>query len=116
MLPLADVSTFYLASPILLTALSAVLLGERVGAARWAATLVGFAGVLVALRPVTNGQAGWGLLATLVVCAAAGGGCYLAGLLAAWHLAGRPEGVEAALMRAAAGRGRAARGWMRAKG
>ena len=50
-LPLADVSTFYLASPILLTALSAVLLGERVGAARWAATLVGFAGVLVALRP-----------------------------------------------------------------
>ena len=90
---------------------------RQLGAA-WRAMLAGAsaAGVLVALRPVTNGQAGWGLLATLVVCAAAGGGCYLAGLLAAWHLAGRPEGVEAALMRAAAGRGRAARGWMRAKG
>ena len=50
-LPLADVSTFYLSSPILLTALSALTLGERVEPARWAATLLGFAGVLIALRP-----------------------------------------------------------------
>ena len=50
-LPLANVSTFYLSSPILLTALSAATLGERVDAARWAALLAGFAGVLVALRP-----------------------------------------------------------------
>ncbi len=48
---LADVSTFYLAAPILLTAISSVVLGERVGLARWMATLVGFAGVLIALRP-----------------------------------------------------------------
>ncbi len=50
-LPLANVSTFYLSSPILLTALSAITLGERVDAARWIALLAGFAGVLVALRP-----------------------------------------------------------------
>jgi drug/metabolite transporter (DMT)-like permease len=50
-LPLADTVTFYLASPIYVTALSVVLLGERVGWRRWVAVLVGFAGVLLALRP-----------------------------------------------------------------
>jgi drug/metabolite transporter (DMT)-like permease len=50
-LQLAEVSTFYLAAPILVTAISAVALKERVGPWRWAATLVGFAGVIVALRP-----------------------------------------------------------------
>src|SRR5258707_10732697 len=34
-LPLADVMTFYLAGPIYVTALSALLLGERVGWRRW---------------------------------------------------------------------------------
>jgi drug/metabolite transporter (DMT)-like permease len=43
--------TFYLAGPIYVTALSVVLLGERVGWRRWSAVLVGFAGVIVALRP-----------------------------------------------------------------
>ena len=43
-LPLANVSTFYLSSPILLTAISAVALGERVEPVRWAAAFVGFAG------------------------------------------------------------------------
>jgi drug/metabolite transporter (DMT)-like permease len=43
--------TYYLAAPIYVTALSAGLLGEKVGWRRWAAVLVGFAGVLVALRP-----------------------------------------------------------------
>jgi drug/metabolite transporter (DMT)-like permease len=50
-LPLADVVTYYLAGPIYVTALSALFLGERVGWRRWAAVLVGFAGVLIALRP-----------------------------------------------------------------
>ncbi len=51
LLQLAEVSTLYLAAPILLTAISAVALKERVGPARWGAALVGFAGVAVALRP-----------------------------------------------------------------
>jgi len=50
-LPLADVVTYYLACPIFVTTLSAVFLKERVGWRRWSAILVGFCGVLIALRP-----------------------------------------------------------------
>ena len=50
-MPLADTTTFYLAGPIYVTALSVLLLGERVGWRRWAAVLVGFCGVVIALRP-----------------------------------------------------------------
>jgi len=50
-LPLADAATFYLAGPIYVTALSVVMLGERVGWRRWTAVLVGFVGVVLALRP-----------------------------------------------------------------
>jgi drug/metabolite transporter (DMT)-like permease len=50
-LPLADAMTYYLAAPIYVTAMSALFLKERVGPYRWSAVLVGFAGVLVALRP-----------------------------------------------------------------
>ena len=50
-LPLADTVTVYLAGPVYVTALSALLLGEKVGWRRWTAVLVGFAGVLIALRP-----------------------------------------------------------------
>jgi drug/metabolite transporter (DMT)-like permease len=50
-LPLADTVTFYLAGPIYVTALSVLLLGENVGWRRWTAVLIGFAGVLLALRP-----------------------------------------------------------------
>jgi drug/metabolite transporter (DMT)-like permease len=50
-LPLADTVTFYLAGPIYVTALSVVLLGEKVGWHRWTAVIVGFVGVLLALRP-----------------------------------------------------------------
>src|SRR6202165_881508 len=50
-LPLADVITYYLASPIFVTALSAIVLRERVGWRRWSAILIGFCGGLIALRP-----------------------------------------------------------------
>jgi len=50
-LPLADAITFYLAGPIYVTALSALLLKESVGWRRWAAVLIGFLGVVIALRP-----------------------------------------------------------------
>ena len=48
-LPLADVTTYYLATPIFVTALSAVVLREQVGWRRWSAILIGFCGVLIAL-------------------------------------------------------------------
>jgi drug/metabolite transporter (DMT)-like permease len=50
-LPLADVITYYLACPIFVTALSAIVLREKVGWRRWSAVLVGFSGVLIALQP-----------------------------------------------------------------
>lgn len=50
-LPLADVMTFYMAGPIYVAALSHFLLGERIGWRRWLAVLIGFVGVVVALRP-----------------------------------------------------------------
>ena len=50
-LPLADTVTFYLAAPIFVTALSALLLGEHVGWRRWSAVLIGFLGVIITLRP-----------------------------------------------------------------
>ncbi len=48
---LADVYAISYAAPLLITALGAPMLGERVGPARWAAVAVGFLGVLVILRP-----------------------------------------------------------------
>src|SRR5260370_24855055 len=50
-LPLADVITYYLASPIFVTALSAIVLREHVALRRWSAVLIGFCGVVIALRP-----------------------------------------------------------------
>jgi drug/metabolite transporter (DMT)-like permease len=50
-LPLADVITYYLAAPIFVTALSPIVLREHVGWRRWSAVLIGFCGVLIALRP-----------------------------------------------------------------
>jgi S-adenosylmethionine uptake transporter len=50
-MPLADVMTFYMAAPLIMTALSGPLLGEKVERFRWIAVLIGFAGVVIALRP-----------------------------------------------------------------
>lgn len=50
-LPLADVVTYYLACPIFVTALSAMVFREKVGYRRWSAILIGFVGVLIALHP-----------------------------------------------------------------
>ncbi len=50
-LPLADVVTFYMATPLFVTALSVPLLGEYVGPRRWAAVIVGFGGVIMILQP-----------------------------------------------------------------
>ena len=52
-LPLADVMTYYLAAPLIITALSVPLLGEKVGLFRWSAVLVGFIGVVLALHPTS---------------------------------------------------------------
>ena len=62
-LPLADVTTYYLACPVFVTALSAIFLGERVGWRRWSAILIGFCGVVIALRPSTQTFSGPAMIA-----------------------------------------------------
>jgi drug/metabolite transporter (DMT)-like permease len=50
-LPLADAHAILAVSPLIVTALSVPFLGERVGSRRWVAVLIGFAGILIILRP-----------------------------------------------------------------
>ncbi len=51
-LPLTEATALQFASPLFMTALSALILGERVGRHRWGAVVVGFLGVLIMVRPV----------------------------------------------------------------
>ncbi|HEX2115730.1 MAG TPA: DMT family transporter [Alphaproteobacteria bacterium] len=50
-LPLADVHALAAITPLLVTALSVPILGERVEWRRWAAIAAGFVGVLIIVRP-----------------------------------------------------------------
>ena len=50
-LPIADAIAISFAGPLFITALATPLLGERVGWRRWVAVMIGFAGVLVMIRP-----------------------------------------------------------------
>ncbi len=50
-IPLTLTSTILFSAPIIICALSGPLLGERVGIWRWSAIIVGFAGILIAIRP-----------------------------------------------------------------
>ncbi len=61
-LPLADTHAVAASSPLIVVALSAPLLGERVGLDRWAAVVAGFLGVLVILRPGFGAMDPWLLL------------------------------------------------------
>ena len=53
-LPLADAMAVVFVSPVILTAMSWAILGERVGPRGWAAVLIGFVGVLVMMRRGTS--------------------------------------------------------------
>src|SRR5579862_7587552 len=68
--PLATASAIGFSSPIIVTALSVPLLGESVGPRRWSAVLVGFIGVLIAVRP------GSGQLTTATLLLLGGAACY----------------------------------------
>jgi drug/metabolite transporter (DMT)-like permease len=50
-MPIADALALLFVAPLIVTALSPLVLGEAVGVRRWAAVLVGFVGALVILRP-----------------------------------------------------------------
>ncbi len=50
-LPLAETTALFFLAPLFITALAVPILGEKAGALRWSAVLVGFVGVLVMVRP-----------------------------------------------------------------
>lgn len=50
-IPLGDVVALSFTQPLFITLLAAIILGEAVGIARWRATLIGFIGVLIIVRP-----------------------------------------------------------------
>lgn len=64
-LSLAKTYSIFFVAPLLIALLSVVLLGERVRRVQWAAIAVGFAGVLIVLKPETTGFGWWGTLAVL---------------------------------------------------
>ena len=72
-MPLAQGAAVFFTTPILVTVLATVFLGERPGWQTWAAVALGFAGVLVIIRPGSDLPLAGSLL---VLGAAAGNAAY----------------------------------------
>lgn len=83
-MPLSTAYAITFAAPLLVTAMAGPVLGERVGSHRWAAVVIGLAGVLVVLRP--NGQ---GLLTGAGLAVLLAAACYAASILTTRVLAAR---------------------------
>lgn len=79
---LAQASTISFLSPLLITVLSIPILGEVVGARRWAATAAGLLGVVIVARP---GPGGWQVGALFGVASSA---CWALGLVITRKMAG----------------------------
>ena len=74
--PLSESYAEFMSAPLMVAMLSSFLLHEKIPPTRWAAILVGFIGVIVALRPTLNGFASLGGLGALTSAA-----CYAGGVL-----------------------------------
>jgi drug/metabolite transporter (DMT)-like permease len=70
--PLSSASAILQATPLVVVMGAALVFGERVGWRRWAAIAVGFAGVLIILRPGLDGFTPLSLLAVLGMLGFAG--------------------------------------------
>ena len=62
---LAEANAIAFTTPLMITVLSGVILGEVVGARRWIAVVTGFAGVLLVVQP-GSGIMGWAALLPLI--------------------------------------------------
>lgn len=65
-LPLSTAYSIFFVAPLLITVLSVPFLGEYVGPRRWIAIAIGLVGVLVVLRPTSDGVLTWAGLAVLL--------------------------------------------------
>lgn len=59
-MPMGAAYAIGFASPMFITAMSVPILNESVGLKRWLAVLVGFAGVIIMIRPGVDGALGGG--------------------------------------------------------
>ena len=84
-LPLADIITYYLASPIFVTVIAAIVLKEPVDLRRWAAVGLGFVGVLLALKP------GAGTVSSSALIALAGSFAFAILMVVTRALRGTPQ-------------------------
>lgn len=64
-MPLAELSTVLLISPLIITVMSVLLYGEVVRWRRWSAIAVGFAGALFVVKPTPSAFDAWALLGVL---------------------------------------------------
>jgi drug/metabolite transporter (DMT)-like permease len=69
-LSLASAYSIFLAEPLIVTALAALFLGDRVGWRNWIAVAVGLVGVVVMLRPSASSLVTVGALAALLAATA----------------------------------------------
>lgn len=91
-LPIATAYTLFFVAPILITLLSAPVLGDRVPRAHWWAVAGGMAGVLVALHPGVDGMVSWAGLAVLGAAV-----CYAVAAVAA-RLSSRTDSSESLML------------------
>ena len=96
-MPLASASALLFVNPLLTVALSALVLGEQVGARRWTAVAIGFVGALVVLRPGTE-VFRWASLAPLAAAL-----CYSTTVILNRRLAGEASPLATTLHYAVAG-------------
>lgn len=66
-MPLADATAIFFVSPLLITGMSVIILGEKVGPRRWACVLIGLMGVIIIVGP---GQDSFQIAAILPAVAA----------------------------------------------
>lgn len=71
-MPIAELSTIVLMSPLIITALSVLIFGEVVGWRRWSAILVGFLGVLFVVKPTPGAFDVWAMVGLACAFASAG--------------------------------------------
>lgn len=72
LIPLSTATVILQATPLIVVAFAAIILGERVGWRRWVAIALGLAGVLIILRPGTEGFTPLSLLAVIGMLGFAG--------------------------------------------
>ena len=64
-MPIADAIAIFYSAPLIITFLSAIILREHVGPARWLAVFIGMAGMLMIVKPSGSSYTGAALVAVL---------------------------------------------------